>query len=775
MPRAPWAVASWLVLGIAALCLVGWLAIWWLGLGFYWESVASSGFDTKLTRIPVEGGYLAASLIEPARHRPVDPAVSAVVLVHGASPEGRSLLLYRILARRLAARGAVVLSYDGRGYGNSPDPRRLSGRYRLPWISDARASAEFLAKQPGVDARNVRVFGHAFGGSVALGLSHEPGVECLLSRIIIVNPDRGLPDTAAEDTGLDPDARRMFESMEVETVLDEASTLDMVLVHTSEEERRHPLRPLIDESNATADFVVLPRTDHYLGTGHRVNQADLPLKVYDARALEELVDTILVPFAEASKDCGTAPVTVEPADVAVYPARSARQTRIRAQPGSRYLVAGNGERQVLIGDSITQAWMELGTDFEQRKYLDELAQRGLNVTLLWTFIGSTPVRRLNDERIGYNAPALWPWCGPEEGSGFDLTCFNPEYFERLRRFVADADERGIVVVLTVHDGWTKDRFDVHPFSAKLGNGPLTARSQYVELGTYAAELPQSLDPRWDRRYRNQYFQERFCARLIEELEPYGNVIYEMFNEGEWYDHRRRRQHEQHFLRFFRARTDAPLASNADHISGYDPRRDPLVDVISLHWPQWSVEVEARRVFDHYAGATSGSDVKPVLFSETVPEFVGGPAEVEALTRVLWGTMLGGASITIQDDISFRFAARSPTAKHEAMGKELLDRLGFAAKFARDVRLAKMMPRSELCSSGVCAATTGVRYVAYAAERGKMWVDLTEADGRSVEMRWYDPRTGTFLASESRIADGRIVAQAPFADALLEIAVVGAEE
>ena len=60
-----------------------------------------------------------------------------------------------------------------------------------------------------------------------------------------------------------------------------------------------------------------------------------------------------------------------------------------------------------MGDSITQGWMELGTDFDQHAYLQALGRRGINTVLLWSYIGV--VDQVADPRIGYNAPELWPW------------------------------------------------------------------------------------------------------------------------------------------------------------------------------------------------------------------------------------------------------------------------------------------------------------------------------------------------------------------------------
>jgi hypothetical protein len=425
-----------------------------------------------------------------------------------------------------------------------------------------------------------------------------------------------------------------------------------------------------------------------------------------------------------------------------------------------------GEVLVLVGDSATQAWMEIGTDFDHQSWIDALVRRGINTAMLWTYIGSSGERRRSDSRIGYDAPAQWPWCGTLTDGNIDLSCFNEAYFHRLRDLVAYAESHGVIVVLTVHDGWIKERFDSHPFNAEFGNGPLQQGKLYVELAHYGREMPVDLDSDWSRAERNQYFQERFSARLIETLEGHGNVIYEMFNEGEWYDRRHRLLHELHFLAFFRARTRALLASNFDHIDGID--RGAPVDIVSLHRPLWSEEIRAREVFAHYASETSREPVTPVLFSETVPEWEGNLEEVDALTRLTWGALLGGGQVVLQNDTNFPFASQTGVGERASENEILLDRLGHAARFATAVNLESMRPDPGLCSTRVCTANLGVEYVVYSEETDEFWVDLADVPAGRVRAHWHDPRTGRMEVGELVEPVRRVRFNPPYADAVLHL-------
>ena len=288
-----------------------------------------------------------------------------------------------------------------------------------------------------------------------------------------------------------------------------------------------------------------------------------------------------------------------------------------SQPG--HYLEWNGSPVLLIGDSVTQGWMEGGTNFDQEAYVDALASRGINLLMIWSYMGTSASIQQSDVRIAYDAPEIWPWVGSPDSGDFDLTQLNQAYFDRLKDLVAYCETKGIVVLICIHDGWAKGRFDGHPFNTALGNGPLTERQQYVELSDYDHEMPETYNPSWGREEKNQYFQERFCDRLITELDSYSNVIYEMMNEGDWYDkwydRTLRDPYEQHFLAFFRSRSDNLLLTNTDHVPGDDPHNDAKVDVITLHG-DWT---------DRFGDFQSGfhtTPARPYLMSEPVPGWEG---------------------------------------------------------------------------------------------------------------------------------------------------------
>lgn len=400
-----------------------------------------------------------------------------------------------------------------------------------------------------------------------------------------------------------------------------------------------------------------------------------------------------------------------------------------------------GKPVLLIGDSLTQGWMECGVNFDQRAYVDALASRGMNLVMLWSYIGTSAPKQTEDARIGYDAPEIWPWQGSPDAKDFDLTSLNQAYFDRLKALVSYAETKGVAVLITIHDGWPKRRFGYHPFNHELGNGPLTDRTQYVELADYDNEMPAAYDASWTPLQKNQYFQERLCDKLITELASSPNVIYEMFNEGDWYDHEKRRNHEQHFLAFFRARCDNLLLSNSDHIYGDDPHNDAKTDVVTRHGG-WT------GVFGAFQEGFDTSPVKPYLQSEPVPSWTGDEAFLETIRKGMWEVTMAGAGWASQNDTSFGWDPNAAMAEQASMRDKAYDYAGYCAKFwnASGVGLAQMQPRATLSSTGICTADEGVEYAVYSPEGGSFTVDLSAAAGKTLAVRWYNPQTGQFQSA-----------------------------
>ncbi|MHB1461539.1 MAG: hypothetical protein ACYC1M_09690 [Armatimonadota bacterium] len=401
----------------------------------------------------------------------------------------------------------------------------------------------------------------------------------------------------------------------------------------------------------------------------------------------------------------------------------------------------NGKRTLLVGDSVTHGWMDLGTNYDWKAYLSMLAKNGCNVVMLWSYIGLGD--QVKDARVGYNAPELWPWT--KTGHLFDLASLNDRYFTRLRDFVHTAKMKGIVVILTVHDGWTKTLFSGHPFNSALG-GPLHRRDQYIELYDYRNEMPAQYNTQWTWQQKNQYYQERFCHRLIEATAKYGHVIYEMFNEGEWYDQAKLDLYQAHFLSFFKKRTTSPTMVNERP----KLKASPDCGIYSLHKPNWDANTNAVDSYRLFVDEHNNGVSKPLFFSEPVPEYQGSVNMNLGLMRLMWGTVLAGAGFVVQNDCSFGFDKRAAISRKCRQRDTIYTLEGHCARLLCSVNVGEMIPQGELASSGVCLANPSREYLVY-TQSNTVKVNL-EGTSSQAAYRLYDPEIGK--ASPWRPCDTR---------------------
>ena len=114
------------------------------------------------------------------------------------------------------------------------------------------------------------------------------------------------------------------------------------------------------------------------------------------------------------------------------------------------------EKPVVLIGSTEHYGAVMNLDFDYIKYLDELASFGLNITRTFSGIYVEPQGAFN---IAKNTLApgqgkfICPWARSSEpgypggGNKFDLTKWDPEYFARLKDFIAEAGKRNIVVEL----------------------------------------------------------------------------------------------------------------------------------------------------------------------------------------------------------------------------------------------------------------------------------------------------------------------------------------
>jgi hypothetical protein len=365
--------------------------------------------------------------------------------------------------------------------------------------------------------------------------------------------------------------------------------------------------------------------------------------------------------------------------------------------------------------------------FDFGAYLDFLERHGHNFIRLWAWdsaVWDTRANgRLGKDFVHNSAPLPWartgPGVAPDGKPRFDLTRFDPAYFDRLRTRVDAARRRGIHVSVMLFEGWGLmhgNRGRAAPPGWAWRSHPFHPDNNVNGIKIAATDDATAQVHRLGNQAVND-LQAGYIRKVVDTLNGLDNVLYEVINEGgekewDWWvvqvirDHQRTKP-KQHLIGITghgAERLASMLSSPADWIS---PGR---ADGYAADPPAWAVEHK-----------------KPSLLDTDHIWGVGGTADW------VWKSFLRGHNPLFMDPYDGSVlgvpADRSWEPIRAAMGQ--------TRRFAERIDLAAMKPANEVASTSYCLAATGKEYLVYLPEGGAVTVDLSAATG-DLTVEWFDP-------------------------------------
>jgi hypothetical protein len=352
---------------------------------------------------------------------------------------------------------------------------------------------------------------------------------------------------------------------------------------------------------------------------------------------------------------------------------------VSLHPENQHYLLYKGKPTVLV-TSAEHYGAVLNTDFDFEKYLQTLHNDGMNYTRI--FSGSY-VEIPGSFNIQSNtlAPSvgnfLAPWKRTEDDGlfygekKFDLSEFNPQYFTRLKAFVARAEELGVIVEITFFCSTYNDKiWERNPFNP----------------GNNINGLSENLDRKKLNTLENGNlvgFQKNMVDKIVTELNDFDNIIYEIQNEP-WADNPQKvmrtlrtldpQPKEGGWFKWAEMATEASLdwqkemaatviqteaklpkkhliAQNYTNFKYAVDKVDPNVSIMNFHyvWPE--------AVWLNYGWN------RPINFDES------GFAGSDDLTylRQAWQFMLAGGAIFNNLDYSFYVGKEDGTGENSAPG------------------------------------------------------------------------------------------------------------
>lgn len=402
----------------------------------------------------------------------------------------------------------------------------------------------------------------------------------------------------------------------------------------------------------------------------------------------------------------------------------------RANP--RYFADAGGQAIYLTGSHTWDNLLDMGpTDpppkFDYAIYLDVMQSHHHNFMRMWTWELATWDTVANGQKqLHYVQPGIYARTGPGNALDgkpkYDLSRFNPAYFDRLRSRVVAAGDRGIYVSVMLFEGWGLQRitgaWKSHPFNRENNvngiNGDANGDGSGVEIHELANPAVTAL-------------QEAYVYKVIQAVNDLDNVLYEISNENhppstEWQYHMIRFIHEmektkpkQHPVGMtfqFRGGTNKALFdSPAEWIS---PNPD-----------------------GGYRDNPPANDGRKVILSDTDHLWGtgGNPAWV-------WKSFLRGINPIFMDPYNDKVLEKKPKMDCPAIRRAM----GNTLRVAERVNLTAMTPHGELASTSYCLADPGREYLVYLPDGGSVTVDLSAVKG-AVAVEWFDPKQRDFTGGE----------------------------
>jgi hypothetical protein len=388
--------------------------------------------------------------------------------------------------------------------------------------------------------------------------------------------------------------------------------------------------------------------------------------------------------------------------------------------------------------------------FDFDAYLDFLAKHHHNFIRLWAWdstVWDTQANApLGKDFVHHVAPLPWQRTGPGKALDgkpkFDLTKFEPAYFDRLRKRVQAAGGRGIYVSVMLFEGWGLfhgNRGRAAPEGWAWRGHPFNPANNIHGLTVVGASDLHGQVHRLGNSAVND-LQAAYIRKVVDTVGEFDNVLFEVINEGgekewDWWvvktirDHEaaRPKQHPIGITGHGAERLASMLASPADWIS---PGR---VDGYAEEPPAWDARHKKVSLLDtdHIWG-------------------VGGNADW------VWKSFLRGHNPIFMDPYDGAVLG-NPSDKR---WPPIYRAMGETRRFAERVNLAAMKPADALASTKHCLAAAGKEYLVYVPDSGAVSVDLRTVEG-NFNVEWFDPQNSKAVTAQPVAGGARRELKAPF--------------
>jgi hypothetical protein len=329
---------------------------------------------------------------------------------------------------------------------------------------------------------------------------------------------------------------------------------------------------------------------------------------------------------------------------------------------------------------------------------------------------------------------------------FDLTQFNPVYFDRMRERVTAARDGGIYAIVMLFQGFSiegkgnlgGDPWQGHPFHPRNNVNGLDGGG----AGSHTLANPAVTA-----------HQEAYVRKVIDTVNDCENVLYEITNEdaggaanNAW---------QYHMIRFIQADEAGKAQRHPVGMTRQYPEGD---DDVLLRSPAEWISPGAKLPV---------SDGRKVILNDTDHSYfwTGLKADGLAAQRAwVWENFARGSQCLFMDP--YLDPSHDP-GRNEPMGGKpdpywdaIRQAMGRTRAYAERMDLARAVPHEELASTGFCLASPGEEYLVYLPGGGAVTVDLAGAPG-AFGVEWMKASDGAVMTAGATEGGAKREFTAPF--------------
>ena len=433
------------------------------------------------------------------------------------------------------------------------------------------------------------------------------------------------------------------------------------------------------------------------------------------------------------------------------PAKSIKPIQLHPENGHYFLWRGKPTILITSGEHYGAV---LNRAFNYKTYFKTLSSHGFNLTRTFSGAYCEPVGAFkikNNTLAPAKSKLICPWARSNTpgyangGNKFDLTKWDPAYFERLRNFVAEASKRGVVVELVLFCPFYNDAmWELSPMNA-ADNVNGIGKMKRTEV--YTLKYPKLLA-----------VQDAMVRKIVEELKNFDNLYYEICNEPyfggvtlEWQAHIADTivKAEANF------KAKHLIAQNIANKSRKVSKPNPHVSIFNFHYAKPPIAVAQNYGLNKVIGddETGFADSEPKAY------------RLEA-----WDFIIAGGGLYDNLDYSFTVGHEDGTEKIDAPGgggPVFRKQLEILKDFINSFNFIRMNPDNSVIKAGIPNKATaralvqpGKGYAIYI--NGGNQSELVVALSRGAyKAEWVNTKTGRVDKKETfRHTDGNRTLQSP---------------